>query len=80
MLKTSGCQEKMKQSLVDGSTAEKGLGNAAKLARSTTQSGVSFSQAMNVSGSGVMTRGAMRRMNEQGMNVNAERMENGSNK
>ncbi len=64
MLKMSGCQEKMKKSLVNGNTAEKGLGNAANLARSTTQSGVSISQATNVSGSGVTTRVATRRMNE----------------
>ncbi len=80
MEKMSGHQAKMKKSSVEGSTAEKGLGNAAVVARSTTQSAVSFSQAMNISGSGVMTREATRCRNEQGVNANAERMENGGKK
>ncbi len=72
MEKMSGHQAKMKKSLLEGSTAEKGLGNATRIARSTTQSGVSFSQATNVSGKGVMTRGATKHMNEQGTDTNAE--------
>ncbi len=72
MLKMSGHQEKTRKSLVDGSAAEKGLGNAAELARSTTQSGVSFSQAPNVSSSKVMPKKAAKLMNEQEMNADAE--------
>ncbi len=60
-----------KRSLVSGSAAE-GSGNAAAgIARSTTQSGVSFS-APNISGSQVMTKKAAKMANEQKMNMNTE--------
>ncbi len=80
MLKMSGRQEKTRKSLVDGSAAEKGSGNGAELVRSTTQSGVSFSQALNVSGSKVMMKKTAKPVNEQEMNADTERMENGGNK
>ncbi len=76
----SNHQAKTKESLVEGSTAEKGLGNAAMVVRSTSWSGVSFSQMTNVSGSKVMTKKTAKPMNGQETDVDAERMENGSNK
>ncbi len=55
MEKMSGHQVRERKSLVNLSTMEKGLGNAAKLVRSAIPSSVTFSQAMNASGLRVMT-------------------------
>ncbi len=64
--KMSNRRMQVKKSSVNGSAAGKGLGNATEeLARSTTQSGVSFSQVPNISSSGVMTKkGSERKMEE----------------
>ncbi len=69
MQKMSGLQMKERKSSVNGSTTEKGLGNAAKLVRSTAQSSVTFSQILNASEARMMTRGAAKRMNEQEANA-----------
>ncbi len=76
MEKMSNRWTQVKKSLVNGSAAEKGLGNAAKLARSTTQSSVTFSQMMNASGSRMTMRG-VKHMNEQEVNVQAEWTDDG---
>ncbi len=69
-----------KRSSVKGSAAEKGSGNATEIARSTTQSSVSFSQTLNVSSSKVMTKKAVKLMDEQETNADTERMENRRNR
>ncbi len=78
--KMSNCQGKVKRGSVNGSAAEKGSGNAAGIVWSTTRSGVSFSQAPNVSGSRVMMKKAVKPVNKRKANANAERTENGNNK
>ncbi len=69
MEEMAGHQAKEKKSLVNGSTMEKGLGNAAKPARSTAQSSVTISQMTNISGLQMMTIGAAKCMNEQEANA-----------